>query len=67
MGVSKIGLCIVGCGSFARAHAEVARQRQERIVLYFASRSSEKATLYAGEYGAADAFGSYEEAARNPE
>ena len=62
---SKVGLCIAGCGSFARAHAQVASERRERIALFFASRSKEKAAAYAKEYGASDAFGSYEEAARD--
>lgn len=61
----KVGLCIGGCGNFARAHAEIASRRRERIVLYFASRSSEKAAAYAREYGASGAFGSYEDAARD--
>lgn len=65
MSDSRIGLCIVGCGRFARAHAEVACRKQERAVLYFASRSREKAAMYAREYGAAGAFGSYEEAAKD--
>ena len=62
----RLGLCIVGCGRFARHHAEAARERAERIELFFASRSMDRAAAYAREYGAADAFGGYEAAARDP-
>ena len=62
----RLGLCIVGCGRFAARHAEPARQRSDRVELFFASRSIEKAAAYAREYGAADAFGSYEAAAKDP-
>lgn len=65
MADAKVGLCIVGCGDFARAHAQVASQRRERIDLFFASRSGEKAVAYAREYGAAAAFSSYEDAVRD--
>jgi len=61
----KFGLCIVGCGSFARVHATAAR-RYSDIALYFASRSQERALAYAREYGGAGGFGSYEQAARDP-
>ena len=63
---SRIGLCIAGCGSIAKAHAEVARRRDARIRLYFASRSQAKAVRYANRYGAEGAFGSYEAAAKDP-
>jgi predicted dehydrogenase len=62
----KVGLCITGCGHFAHTHAEAAAQRSEHVALYFASRSLDKARTYAQQYGAAGAFGSYEEAARDP-
>ena len=65
MADSKLGLCIAGCGNFARVHAKVASERRERINLYFASRSRKKAAAYARQYGASKAFGSYEEAARD--
>ena len=61
----RFGLCIVGCGNFARIHAAAAR-RYSDIALYFASRSKDRALAYAREYGGAGGFGSYEEAARDP-
>jgi predicted dehydrogenase len=66
MADTKLGLCIVGCGTFAHAHARVAAQRPERLRLYFASRSADQAAAYAHHYGAAGSFGSYETAARDP-
>src|SRR5262245_23822624 len=66
MADAKIGLCIVGCGTFAHAHAHVASQRQECLRLYFASRSADKTAAYAQHYRAAGSFGSYETAARDP-
>lgn len=65
-GQDKVGLCIAGCGNFAHTHAQAAAQRPESVALYFASRSADKACAYAQQYGAAGAFGSYEEAARDP-
>lgn len=66
MNKDKVGLCIAGCGHFAHTHAKAAAQRPERVALYFASRSADKACAYAQQYGAAGAFGSYEAAARDP-
>lgn len=63
---TEIGLCIVSCGGFAHTHARVASLRRERVRLYFASRSSDKAAAYARQYAAAGSFGSYEEAADDP-
>ena len=63
---AKIGLCIVGCGEFARDHAREVYHRQDRVILSFASRSREKASAYARQYGGSHAFGSYEEAAKDP-
>jgi len=62
----KVGLCLAGCGNFAHTHAEAAVQRSENVDLYFASRSADKGCAYAQQYSAAGAFGSYEEAARDP-
>ena len=66
MSQEKVGLCIAGCGNFAHTHANAAAQRSEAVELYFASRRAAKAGAYAQQYGAAGAFGSYEEAARDP-
>jgi predicted dehydrogenase len=66
MNQEKVGLCIAGCGNFAHTHANAASQRPEAVELFFASRSAAKAGAYAQQYDAAGAFGSYEEAARDP-
>ena len=63
----SVNLCIAGCGGFARAHAKVAYRKRDVVVMSFASRSKEKAEAYARRYGGPQAFGSYEEAARDPE
>jgi predicted dehydrogenase len=65
MSKAKVGLCIAGCGNFAHTHASAAAQRSEDVALFFASRSTAKARTYAQQYGAAGAFGSYTEAARD--
>ncbi len=62
----KVGLCIVGCGSFPKVHASSLQQKSERVDLYFASRSRQKAAEYAEMYGGLDAFGSYQAAAEDP-
>jgi len=62
----KIRVCIVGCGEFARPHAERIK-RQPDVELYFASRSLAKAKSYAAEYRAIGAFGSYDQAAASPD
>lgn len=62
----RVGVCVVGCGAFARDHAAALQQKADRADLYFASRTHDKAARYAREFGAADAFGSYEAAAADP-
>ena len=62
----KVGLCIVGCGDIAKAHASSLQQKSKRVDLYFASRTREKAAQYAEAYGGLDAFGSYQAAAEDP-
>ena len=65
-GDDRLGLCIVGCGRFAAEHARSARERSDRVQLFFASRSLDKAQAYAREHGADGAFGGYEEAVADP-
>lgn len=64
-GSDRVGLCIVGCGDFARVHARVAGRNRGQVDLYFASRTYERAARYAEEYGGTGAFGSYDAAARD--
>jgi predicted dehydrogenase len=57
-------LVILGCGWIARRHAEAARRLG--VPLVFASRDVERARVYARRFGGVAAFGSYEDAVRDP-
>lgn len=59
----KLGLCVIGCGVFARNFAESLADAKDRVDLYFASRDYGRAKAYSAEFGGAGAFGSYEDAA----
>ena len=58
----KTGLCVIGCGSFARAFASAIQGELGDIELYFASRDPERADRFSGEFGGSGSFGSYESA-----
>ena len=58
----KLGLCILGCGSFAHTFSESLSDVRDEIALYFASRELSRAESYSAEFNGAGAFGSYEEA-----
>ena len=58
----KFGLCVLGCGAFARAFARAIQGELEHTDLYFASRDASRAAAFAAEYCGADSFGSYESA-----
>jgi len=58
------GLVVFGCGWIARRHALAARRLG--VPLLVASRDLAKARAFAREFGAADAFGAYADAARDP-
>ena len=58
----KLGLCVLGCGSFAQIFAESLLDARDHVELYFASRDYRRAQAYSEELGGVDAFGSYEEA-----
>jgi UDP-N-acetyl-2-amino-2-deoxyglucuronate dehydrogenase len=62
----KLGLCVLGCGSFARVFAESLCDVRDRVELYFASRDYARAQAYSEELGGAGAFGSYEDAVSDP-
>ncbi len=62
----KVGLCIAGCGDYARVHARVARGNRKMVDLYFASRSYDKAVWYSQRYGGVGAFAGYRAAAESP-
>ena len=58
----KFGLCVIGCGAFARTFATEIQGELTDIDLYFASRDEGKAATFATEYRGAGSFGSYESA-----
>ena len=58
----KFGLCVIGCGSFARTFANAIQNELADIELYFASRDPGRAAAFASEYGGAGSFGAYESA-----
>ena len=58
----KFGLCVIGCGAFARTFATRIQDELTDIDLYFASRDEGKAATFAAEYRGAGSFGSYESA-----
>ncbi len=62
----KLGLCVIGCGGFARIFAESLTNARDQIELFFASRDQARALAYSEEFGGSGAFGSYEDAANDP-
>lgn len=58
----NFGLCVVGCGSFARTFAAGIQGELDHIDLYFASRDAERAAAFAAEYRGMGSYGSYESA-----
>ncbi|MDA0735385.1 MAG: Gfo/Idh/MocA family oxidoreductase, partial [Chloroflexi bacterium] len=62
----KLGLCIVGCGAFARTFAQGILPLRDRVGLFFASRDLARAQEYSDKFSGAGAFGSYTTAATDP-
>ena len=62
----KLGLCVVGCGNFAKSFARSIQPLLPQLDLYFASRELAKAQAYSSMFGGAGAFGSYLDAAKDP-
>ena len=62
----SLGLCVLGCGSFARVFARAITGLRDEIDLYFASRDLHRARDYAARFNGLDAFGSYAAAAADP-
>ena len=60
------GLCVMGCGAFARTFASAIRGELDSIDLYFSSRDAARAAAYASEFGGRDSFGSYHTALADP-
>src|SRR5215468_11628630 len=61
-----LGLCVVGCGAFARTFAQAMQSIRDEVELFFASRDVERARTYAATFGGRGVFGSYEAAAADP-
>ncbi|MEK7701969.1 MAG: hypothetical protein AAB418_08180, partial [candidate division NC10 bacterium] len=61
--MARRALVLLGCGWIARRHATAARRLG--IPLLAASRDAARARAFARAFGAAGAFGSYEEAVRD--
>ena len=62
----KLGLCVVGCGSFARTFAQAISPMEDEVDLYFASRELQRAEAYTHDFHGRAAFGSYAAAAADP-
>src|SRR5215472_3019402 len=62
----KLGLCVVGCGEFARTFAQAMQSARDEIELFFASRDVQRARAYAQTFRGSGVFGSYEAAAADP-
>ena len=67
----SLGICVVGCGRFARTFASEVVSRaspvsEDGIELFFASRDAGKARAYCRRFRGAGWFGSYEAAASDP-
>ena len=60
---TRIPLCIVGCGEYAKTVLDDIHDMTNVVELYFASRDLYKAETYSDDYGGSGHFGSYEEAA----
>lgn len=58
----KFGLCVIGCGAFARTFARAIQRELEHIDLYFASRDDSRAAAFSAEFHGAGSFSSYESA-----
>ena len=62
----RLGLCVLGCGSFAAVFARSMAALSGEIDLYFASRDLARAQDYTSRFGGRVAFGSYEDAVADP-
>ena len=62
----KISLCIMGCGGYARTVLNDISDMTDLFDFHFASRDIDKAKAYNSQFGGAGYFGSYEEAAADP-
>ena len=63
---TRIPLCFVGCGEYAREILDDIHDMTDMVELYFASRDLNKAKMYSDDYTGSGYFGSYEQAALDP-
>ena len=59
----KLGLCVVGCGDFAKTFARAMERIPDEVDLFFASRDLRRAESYCQAFHGIGAFGSYQAAA----
>ncbi len=64
--MTKVNLCLLGCGSVAKLHSRFARTLRSRLELMYASRSLERAEEFRRRFRGIAAFGSYQEACTDP-
>ena len=62
----SLGLCVIGCGDFAKVFAQEMQTLAGEVDLFFASRDSQRAAEYAVAFNGKASFGSYEIAAADP-
>ena len=62
-----LNLVFLGCGSITRQHSRTLRKFRDRIQLYYASRSIDKARFYNKKYRGSGYFKSYETAIKDPQ
>ncbi len=62
----KFGLCVLGCGSFARTFASAIQGELSEIALYFASRDGARASSFSAEFNGKASFAGYEAAVTDP-
>ena len=61
-----LGLCVIGCGDFAKVFAREMRALSGEVDLFFASRDSQRAAEYNAAFDGKASFGTYEAAAADP-
>src|SRR5262249_12950852 len=54
-----LGLCVVGCGAFARTFAQAMQSLRDEIALFFVSRDGARARAYATTFWGHGSCGSY--------
>ncbi len=58
--MSRLNVCILGCGKIAKLHSRIGKTLRKDLVFSYASRDAAKAEEYNRRFKGAGAFGSYE-------